>query len=154
MDTYTLYRVYLDTRVLGSIYSPTGELICKTLELPWKNNQRSISCIPEGTYPVTFSGPVKEDDQNTEVDESGGRIPRPYDHYIVHNVPGRSGILIHRGKNPAWSKGCLLVGSRFGNYNSSEPTLEDSATKLEWMTKNLPKKFFLEIKAKSNIPYK
>ena len=21
---------------------------CRTLELPWKNNKRSISCIPEG----------------------------------------------------------------------------------------------------------
>lgn len=26
------------------------ELICYTIELPWRNNKRSISCIPEGRY--------------------------------------------------------------------------------------------------------
>ena len=27
-----------------------GRLICATIELPWKQNQRRISCIPEGRY--------------------------------------------------------------------------------------------------------
>ena len=27
-----------------------GRLICKTIELPWKENQKMISCIPEGQY--------------------------------------------------------------------------------------------------------
>ena len=27
-----------------------GRLICKTIELPWRNNKRGVSCIPEGKY--------------------------------------------------------------------------------------------------------
>lgn len=154
LPLYLLDRVYLEDRTLGSIYGPNAGLICKTLELPWKDNQRSISCIPEGKYLVTYSPPVLKDDPNTEEDESGGRHPRPYAHYIVHNVKGRSGILIHRGKTPDWSKGCITVGGRFGDFNSSEPTLEDSAAKLEWMVNNLPRKFWLLIDAKSGTPYK
>lgn len=154
LPQYVLDRVYLVDRVLGSILSPQAGLICKTLELPWLNNQRSISCIPEGEYLVTYSGPVLKDDPNTEEDESGGRHPRPYGHYIVHNVPGRSGILIHRGRTPDWSKGCITVGSRFGNYETEAPTLEDSGPKLQHMVDNLPKRWRLLIEAKSGTPYK
>jgi len=153
LPLYLLDRVYLNDRTLGSIYGPNAGLICKTLELAWKDNQRSISCIPEGKYLVTYSPPVKADDPKTEEDESGGRHPRPYGHYIVHNVPKRSGILIHRGKTPSWSKGCITVGGRFGNLETEEPTLEDSAAKLEWMVNNLPKKFWLLIEAKSGKAY-
>jgi hypothetical protein len=27
-----------------------GKLICFTIELPWKNNETKVSCIPEGKY--------------------------------------------------------------------------------------------------------
>jgi hypothetical protein len=27
-----------------------GRLICNTIELPWRNNEKSVSCIPEGKY--------------------------------------------------------------------------------------------------------
>lgn len=151
---YLLDRVYLSDRTLGSIYGPNGGLICKTLELPWDENQRGISAIPEGKYLVTLSGPVLKDDPNTEEDESGGRIYRPYSHYIVHDVKGRSGILIHTGTDVKHSKGCILVASRFKDINTDQPRLEDSGKKLEWMTQNLPQKFWLLIEAKSGTPYK
>jgi hypothetical protein len=153
LPVYLLDRVYLSDRTLGSIYAPNAGLICKTLELPWKENKRSISCIPEGFYLVTLSGPVLKDDPNTEEDESGGRRPRPYSHYIVHGVKGRSGILIHVGVDVNHSQGCILVASRFKDVNTSQPKLEDSGAKLLWMTKNLPKKFNLLIDAKSGLAY-
>lgn len=154
LPVFVMPRVYLPDRTLASIYAPNAGLICKTLELPWRDNKRSISCIPEGTYLVTYSDPVKEDDPNTEIDESGGRHPRPYGHYIVHKVPGRSGILIHRGYNPSWSQGCILVSGRHVNVNSDQPTLErDSGAKLEWMVNNLPRRYWLKIEAKSGVPY-
>jgi hypothetical protein len=155
LPQYLLDRVYLGDRTLGSIYDSRAGLIAKTLELPWRNNQRSVSCIPEGEYLVTTSGPVLKDDPNTEVDESGGRNPRPYSHYIIHNVPGRSGILIHKGYNPSWSQGCILVSGRFSNNESDSPTLEvDGGKKLQWMIDNLPKTWRLLIEAKSGEPYK
>lgn len=155
LPQYLLDRVYLGDRTLGSIYDQRGGIACKTLELPWRNNQRSVSCIQEGEYLVTYSGPVLKDDPTTEVDESGGRHPRPYGHYIVHNVPGRSGILIHRGYNPSWSQGCILVAGRLANVESDSPSLEiDGGKKLQWMVDNLPKMWRLLIESRSGTPYK
>ncbi len=133
METYILERVYLPTRTLGSIYSPDGKIVCKTLELPWKENKKSVSCIPEGTY-LTMLQPPKAD--------------RKYFYFRLPVVPGRSGILIHRGTNPTHSKGCILVASRFTNVETMEPILEDSTTKLTWMTQNLPANFHLTIRKK------
>ena len=51
--------------------------------------------IPEGNYPVsvTFSPRFKR------------MLP------LIGNVPGRSGIRIHRGPKPEHSKGCILVSA-------------------------------------------
>lgn len=53
-------------------------LICHTIELPWRNNERRVSCILEGRYAVRerFS-------------------PRFQLHLILKDVPGRSLILVH-----------------------------------------------------------
>lgn len=115
---------------------------------------RSVSCIPEGEYLVTYSDPVLQDDPNTEADESGGRHPRPYAHYIVHNVEGRSGILIHAGTDVNHSQGCQLVGERFVDYNTDQPKLAESRVTLKAMTETLPRTFRLLIEAKSGTAYK
>lgn len=132
MEKLILERVYLTDRTLGSLFR-NGETIAKVLELPWKENKRAISCIPEGTYRV-----IKQPPKET----------RPYSYFRIPEVPGRSGILIHRGTEPKNSKGCLLVGSRFRNINTSTPGLEESTNKLTWMVTNLPDEFMLEIRAK------
>jgi len=44
-----LNREYWPTGTNG-IISHDGKPITKTIELPWKNNRRNISCIPEGIY--------------------------------------------------------------------------------------------------------
>ena len=133
MKKYTLERVYLEDRTLGSLYDGE-EVIAKVLELPWKNNNRSVSCIPEGTYQVIKQQPKPD---------------RPYIYFRLPKVPGRSGILIHRGIQPAHSKGCLLVGSRLANINSNQPILESSTVKLDWMAANMPDEWELEIKKKA-----
>ena len=56
---------------------------CYTVELPWLDNARGKSCIPEGIYDATYmarsaSGKFKEV-------------------YHLHEVEGRSGILLHAG---------------------------------------------------------
>lgn len=104
---------------------------------------------------MTYSGPVLADDPATEEDESGGRHTRPYGHYIVHNVPGRSGILIHRGAKPSHSQGCILVAGRLSNITTDTPGLEiDGGKKLQWMVDNLPKTFNLLIESKSGYAYR
>lgn len=132
MEKLILERVYLSDRTLGSIYRK-GEIICKTLELPWKENRRAVSCIPEGIYWVIKQPP---------------KDGRPYPYFRLPHVEGRSGILIHRGTNPLHSKGCILVGGRFKDIETDFPTLGESADKLTWMTNNLPEEFELEIRKK------
>lgn len=46
-----LQRLYFSSGTNGTL-SFNGKEICKTIELPWKENQRRISCIPEGIYKV------------------------------------------------------------------------------------------------------
>ena len=60
--------------------------------------------IPVGTYPVsvTFSPRFKR------------MLP------LIGNVPGRSGIRIHRGTNPEHSKGCILVSAAMEQQLTAE----------------------------------
>ena len=44
-----LTRTYFPEGTNG-ILTCEGKIICKTIELPWKNNERGVSCIPEGKY--------------------------------------------------------------------------------------------------------
>lgn len=134
MTEYTLWRVYLATETLGSMYGPGGEFgefICKTLELPWKDNARAISCIPEGVYRVIYQPP---------------KPGRDYEYFRLPDVPGRSGILIHKITYVKDLKGCIGVGSRFLDINKDGvPDMIESGKKLEWMIANMPKEFNLRI---------
>lgn len=48
--TYTLSRFQQNEKAtLGNILYHNVS-VCYTLELPWKNNENNISCIPEGKY--------------------------------------------------------------------------------------------------------
>ena len=74
-----------------------GERICDTLENSWQDNQRNISCIPEGAYPVRLRLPRES-------------ASRDYLHLLVQEVPNRDFILVHRGNFPSQTQGCILVG--------------------------------------------
>ena len=40
LKRYIIERVYLPTETLGSWYDDLRNMVCKTMELPWRNNQR------------------------------------------------------------------------------------------------------------------
>lgn len=127
-------RVYLSTETLGSMYV-NGEFACKTMELPWKNNERSISCIPEGSYKV-IKQPPKED--------------RPYPYFRLPNVAGRSGILIHRISYVSGLKGCIGVGMEFNDLNKDGvPDIIRSGEALTMLINKLPDEFTLVIRKKA-----
>lgn len=139
MKTYTLKRTYTPQQTTGVILDENGTEICKTLELPWRENRRGISCIPEGTYEVVSSPPIPPNDPH-------GRKERPYGHFRLPSVPHRSGILIHRITYVKDLRGCIGVGSRFHDFNNDGiPDMAQSGVKLEWMYRNLPQKFLLKI---------
>lgn len=75
----------------NGILSSEEQFVCFTIELPWRNNQRHISCIPEGVYPLAlrFS-------------------ERHHYHLQVKDVPGRSLILIHKANDALKDlQGCI-----------------------------------------------
>ena len=72
-----LHRAYFEEGTNGALFN-SGKFLCHTIELPWNNNKRNISCIPEGVYEVEprFSKRFKH-------------------HLILKEVKGRSFILFH-----------------------------------------------------------
>jgi len=108
--TVTLVRedtVTTATETLGWLYA-LGETFC-TLELPWKENLRRVSCIPPGQYPCTFL-PRSASGKYTNV-------------YHVQEVPGRLAILIHAGNIASHSKGCILIGMEHGELDGQRAVL-------------------------------
>lgn len=67
-----------------------------TLERPWKNNERNVSCIPPDRYRCRRI-----------------RSPRFGDTYEICDVPGRTNVLFHAGNTVEDTQGCILVGEEF-----------------------------------------
>lgn len=49
MIELVLTRNYFSEGTNGTL-EIEGRFICFTIELPWKNNEKQVSCIPEGKY--------------------------------------------------------------------------------------------------------
>lgn len=100
-----LKRIYTPKTVIGEIWH-NGTLLAYSIELPWRNNERRRSCIPEGVYPLA-----------TRNSAHFGVCP------IVLGVPSRSGILIHAANDAddtdgsAELQGCIapVTWVRIGN---------------------------------------
>ena len=95
---------------LGALFLDDKE-ICKTLELPWRDNQKGISCIPTGEYKLS---PYPS--------SRFGEV------YIVNDVPNRTGILIHTGNTASDIEGCILVGGSYGKLNGKRAVLNSKQT--------------------------
>ena len=92
-----------DKQTLGRFFIFDGlDIIfeCCTLELPWNENKRNISCIPTGEYKVK----IRES-------EKYGL------HYQVENVMMRDYILIHPANYYKQLRGCIAVGKAFYDIN-------------------------------------
>ncbi len=79
-------------QTLGLFECPDGATF-PSLELPWKNNQTSVSCIPAGTYSM-----IKH------------TSPKFGPCYWIQNVPGRSEILVHPANFVRQLRGCIAPG--------------------------------------------
>ena len=96
-----------------------GERICDTLENPWLDNQRNISCIPAGVYDVRLR----------LARESASR---DYLHLLVEEVPNRDWILFHRGNYPKDTSGCILVG-----LGSQQDVVNNSTLAMDLLMKEI-----------------
>ena len=106
MDKAVLIRLKGERKqTLGSFHLFRNEreiYEAASIELPYKGNQRNISCIPPGTYQVKKRNSPRYGIGTFE----------------VKDVPGRSFILIHAGNYYQDTKGCILLGAKFKDINS------------------------------------
>jgi hypothetical protein len=128
-----LSRSYGEKQTTGclSIYDEDTEVLqVKSLELPYLENHKDISCIPPGEYKCERITSVKF-----------GLC------FIVKDVPGRSGILFHSGNFTTDTEGCILPGLRFVDINlDGNIDVSDSLKALGMMLHILPIKFDLIIR--------
>ena len=88
-------------QTLGALSVNFSDFTCKTLELPFKNNAKRVSCIPKGEYECVWSlSPAMQTF-----------------HYEIKNVPGRSGIRIHAANFVEQLLGCIALGSEIKDMN-------------------------------------
>lgn len=107
MRTATLTRTETsDQGTFGTMVTDTGTTV-RTGELPWRDNQQGLSCIPAGTYTVTW-----------------GDSPAHGPCYHVQNVPGRTDIEIHAANLMGDTTkgfrcellGCIAPGLHVGDF--------------------------------------
>ncbi len=94
---------------MGILLDPVGEFVCFTLE----DKQRQVkvageTCIPDGIYEIKVT------------------LSEKFDRFLLEllDVPGFTGIRIHRGNQIGDTMGCILVG--MGASLSGDPILYDS----------------------------
>ena len=111
-DTFT------EESTIGELFL-NGERMCDTLENPYINNERNISCIPEGEYKVRLRLARES-------------ATRDYLHLLVQDVPNRDWILFHRGNSAKDTSGCVLVG-----FASKQDYVKNSTFAMDLLMKEI-----------------
>ena len=121
-------NILIDTKMyedctLGRLYCEDFQ--CFTLELPWLDNQKNISCIPAGTYEaIKYESP-----------KHGSVI-------LLQDVPDRTFIEGHAGNYTRQILGCFLVGDGIKWLDSdSIPDVTNSGKTLKKLLDLLPDSF-------------
>jgi len=115
LEIYILRALQTKTSTVGVLLSTfknnnNGQLssfLCYTLELPWKDNQRNISCIKQDVYGAYYEFSPKKKKKN---------------------------IRFHAGNRPEHTQGCILVGRRaerdlISNSREAEDALKKFVTR-------------------------
>lgn len=110
MKTIYLIRFYESDQGTKGIWFTEG-FKCRCIELPWKNNKQSISCIPSGEYNCKIHNSRKY-----------GKV------YKITNVENRSWILAHNGNFAGdttkgfrtHSRGCVILGKYHGKIENQD----------------------------------
>jgi len=97
----TLKRVSLDAQGTYGVLIDGTRPFAVTLERPWLNNERSVSCIPAGQYVCRRV-----------------QSPKFGNAFEVTGVPERSHIVFHKGNQVEETQGCILVAEQFGKLGN------------------------------------
>ncbi len=109
-----LLRIETSDQGTFGLLGAEGFLISRMAELPWRDNIKQMSCIPEGSYIVKWHKSPKF-----------GLV------YKVFDVPSRNEILIHKGNfvgasdkgYKTNSHGCLLPCLKLGSIKGQKAGL-------------------------------
>lgn len=93
MQKVLLMRRWPTDKSTGGLVTGPSGMQLYSLELPWKNNQFRISCIPEGEYRCVWH-----------------LSPKFGWTYLVTGTEPRTQILFHAGNYPKNTWGCILLG--------------------------------------------
>lgn len=127
LESLILEREYMTEKGVFGRLLQYGMPIAQTCELPWRNNEQRVSCIPKGYYKVV---------RRTS--------PKYGEHFHILDVPNRQLILIHHGNFPRDVKGCVAVGAARGEL-SGEAAVLDSKNTMRKLIATLPKSFYLQV---------
>tara|TARA_R110001606_G_scaffold266597_1_gene415564 strand:- start:4763 stop:5185 length:423 start_codon:yes stop_codon:yes gene_type:complete len=134
-----LQRAYFKEGTNGTLFC-SDKFLCHTIELPWENNKRTISCIPEGAYQIEprFSKRFKH-------------------HLILKNVKGRNFILFHPANDAKRDlEGCIapvtyLSGIGKGVYSRDAM---QKLLSLSYQAEDRKEKILLTIKSQNYENYR
>jgi len=90
----------------------------RTLELPYRMNQKDVSCIPEGRYLL-----------HRHTSPSFGEC------FEVMNVPSRGDILVHPANWASELLGCIAIGSRFDTLTDKNAIVNSKSAFIRFMDK-------------------
>lgn len=125
----TVSRIYQHDCTVG-VMNIGDEFRCMTLELPWKDNATSVSCIPTGVYECF-----------KRVSGKNGNV------FELKNVVNRSYIQCHAGNYTSQIEGCILVGDSLRDINNDGIIdVTNSKTTLNKVLSLLPDTFIMEIR--------
>lgn len=96
-----VHRVASNNDGTFGVLSVDGQPVCVTLEDKWLDNEKRVSCIPEGVYSCAKY--------------SGTKFKNVW---LVKAVPGREAILLHWGNTHVDTSGCILVGRTFAKFGN------------------------------------
>lgn len=137
IDVYIQRLGSSDHGTFGVLFAPAIGFSCYTGEPPWRNNLRSLSCIPPGDYIVKVRNSPKY-----------GLI------FHVKDVKGRTYILIHSGNFAGniekglrtHTQGCILLGQKTGWLAGQKCVLNSRVTVKKFMSLMQMKPFKLKIR--------
>lgn len=102
----------------GRLTTSTG-IQAFSLELPWRDNAESISCIPEGVYDAFY-----------RVSPSNGEVIE------LKGVEGRTYIQFHAGNYTRQIEGCILPGKGITHIDGDD--IPDVTNSGDIMAKLIP----------------
>ena len=128
MKTLKIKRWQTDEITLGIL--TYGDFKCFTLELPWRDNEINVSCIPQA---LAYQGDKHKSPANGDV-------------IAINNVINRTYIQIHSANFLRQLRGCIAVGDSIKFLDGDKlPDVTNSKSTLKALLKVLPERFPIQI---------